>query len=254
MKSAGRRRDPACSAGTGRMPLSEEFSLMSQPQEATLTAILNGLTERHSFMLATGPDPRSLAQALFGIVSNLAPMVRAILVQLSDVPPAASPAGDKSADAPLTLHAVAALILGKPVATREIDDVEHLLNRLTRPVDSETRAVLILGGADRLRADSFAYLRMAAELTSRTGFQLHVVFVGGPQFPQLLTREGGQLAERAVIRPAVSTAVPADKRLTEPPAPEQPRQPLVAWQNATPPVGTPAPDGWMSRLRRRLRA
>lgn len=224
---------------------------MSQPQDAALAAILNGLTERHSFMLATGPDPVLLARALFGVVSGLAPMVRAILAQLSDVTLANTPAS-----APLSLHAVAALIGGKPATTREVDDVERLLTQLTQPADSETRLVLILGGADRLRADSFAYLRMAAELTSRSGFQLHVIFVGGPKFPALLAREGGQLAERVLIRPAVSaTAVNASViGHTQAATPDPFRQPLVARQNAGPATAPAASDGWLSRVRRSLAA
>lgn len=219
---------------------------MAQPQDAVLTAILNGLTERHSFMLATGPQPAGLAQALFGVVSNLAPMVRATLVQLSAVllPNSTSTVG------PLPLHALAALLMGKSIAAREVDDVEHLLTRLTRPADSETRLVLILGDADRLRADSFAYLRMAAELTSRSGFQLHVVFVGGPQFPALLTREGGQLAERVLIRPALSAAPAAGTRPMRRAMPDQLRQPLLTRQNAPPAAA--APGGWLPRLRRSL--
>jgi hypothetical protein len=181
-------------AGSGlTTSLPKGSTIMSQPQDAALTAILRGLMDRQSFMALVGPNQVELGQALAETMSVLTPLVRIELVALD------SPSSKGIAE-PLTLGVVATRILGRPAQAHQVADVEELLTRLTRPVGTESRVVLILSGAGRLRADSFSYLQMAADLTSRTGFQLHVVFVAAGGFWHLLQQEGGRLAENVQVR------------------------------------------------------
>jgi len=80
--------------------------------------------------------------------------------------------------------------------------------------------------------------------------------VGKPKFPALLAREGGQLAERVLIRPAVSATAAHASVIghAQPATPDPLRQPLVARQNAGPATAPAASGGWLSQVRRRLAA